>query len=70
MLRDLLLGESTELTALPWVGPPPRRWEPEPLRWAEIHAVYALYRRADAAERRSGRPSRLGALVDALSGRE
>ncbi len=69
-LRDLLLGRRTELTALPWVGRRPRRWEPEPLRWPEIHAVYGLYRRADAAERRSGRPSRLGALVDALSGRE
>jgi glycine/D-amino acid oxidase-like deaminating enzyme len=68
-LRDLLLGERSELVALPWVGRAPRRWEPEPLRWAAIHGVYALYRRADAAERRSGRPSRLGRLVDAVSGR-
>jgi glycine/D-amino acid oxidase-like deaminating enzyme len=68
-LRDLLLGERSELTRLPWVGRAPRRWEPEPLRWAAIHAVYALYRRADRAERRSGRPSRLARLVDALSGR-
>ena len=67
-LRDLILGERTELTALPWVGRHPRRWEPEPLRWSAIHAVYALYRRADAAERRRGRPSRLGGLVDSLSG--
>ncbi len=69
-LRDLLLGERSELTRLPWVGRSPRRWEPEPLRWAEIQAVYALYRRADATERRTGRPSRLGSLVDLLSGRE
>ncbi|HEV7585590.1 MAG TPA: FAD-binding oxidoreductase [Solirubrobacteraceae bacterium] len=68
-LRDLLLGGSSELTRLPWVGRAPRRWEPEPLRWPSIHAVYSLYRRADRAERRSGRPSRLGRLVDALSGR-
>jgi glycine/D-amino acid oxidase-like deaminating enzyme len=68
-LRDLLLGERTELTRLPWVGRAPRRWEPEPLRWAAIHAVYSLYRRADSGERRSGRPSRLGRLVDHLSGR-
>jgi glycine/D-amino acid oxidase-like deaminating enzyme len=68
-LRDLVLGEQTALTELPWVGRRPRRWEPEPLRWSEIQAVYALYRRADALERRSGRPSRLGGLVDALSGR-
>ncbi len=69
-LRDLILGESTELTGLPWVGRRPRRWEPEPLRWAEIHAVYAAYRSCDAAERRTGRPSRIAALIDAASGRE
>jgi glycine/D-amino acid oxidase-like deaminating enzyme len=68
-LRDLILGEQTALTELAWVGRSPRRWEPEPLRWSMIQAVYALYRRADALERRSGRPSRLGGLIDALSGR-
>ncbi|HEX4436286.1 MAG TPA: FAD-binding oxidoreductase [Solirubrobacteraceae bacterium] len=68
-LRDLILGEQTALTELPWVGRSPRRWEPEPLRWSMIQAVYALYRRADALERRSGRPSRLGGLIDSLSGR-
>lgn len=70
-LRDLLLEEETELTRLPWVTRrPPRRWEPEPLRFAEIRAVYALYRLADARERRSGRPSKLARLIDAASGRE
>jgi glycine/D-amino acid oxidase-like deaminating enzyme len=69
-LRDLILGENTELSALPWVGRHPRRWEPEPLRWAAIRAVYGLYRHGDAVERRSGRPSRLTGLVDAVSGRE
>ena len=34
-----------------------------------IRGVYALYRRADAIEQGSGRPSWLGARVDALSGR-
>jgi glycine/D-amino acid oxidase-like deaminating enzyme len=69
-LRDLLLGERSELTTLPWVGRAPRRWEPEPIRWGAIHAVYSLYRRADRRERRRGRPSLLGRLVDALSGRK
>jgi glycine/D-amino acid oxidase-like deaminating enzyme len=69
-LRDLILGESTGLTALPWVGRSPRRWEPEPLRWGAIHGVYSLYRMADRDERRTGRASRLGRVVDALSGRE
>ena len=39
------------------------------LRWAAIHGVYSLYRRADRSEQRSARPSRLGRFVDALSGR-
>jgi hypothetical protein len=68
-LRDLLLERPSALTALPWVGRRPRRWEPEPLRWTGIHALYALYRRADRIEARSGRPSRLGRLLDAASGR-
>jgi len=68
-LRDLILGEHTDLTALPWVGRAPRSWEPEPLRWPAIHGVYSLYRHADRIERRTGRPSRLGRLVDAVSGR-
>ncbi len=68
-LRDLLLDLPSPLRELPWVGRSPRRWEPEPLRWAAIRGVYALYRRADAIERRSGRSSWLGARVDSLSGR-
>jgi hypothetical protein len=68
-LRDLILGEPTALTALPWVGRRPRRWEPEPLRWGAIHGVYSLYRRADRIEQRTGRPSWLAGLVDAVSGR-
>jgi glycine/D-amino acid oxidase-like deaminating enzyme len=68
-LRDLISGNRSELTDLPWVGRRPRRWEPEPLRWSAIRGVYAAYRRADAIEHRSGAPSRLGRLIDAASGR-
>jgi glycine/D-amino acid oxidase-like deaminating enzyme len=68
-LRDLLLARRSGLTELPWVGRRPRRWEPEPLRWTGIRATYALYRRADRRERRSGRPSRLASCVDAATGR-
>jgi glycine/D-amino acid oxidase-like deaminating enzyme len=64
-----VLGEPGALSTLPWVGRAPRRWEPEPLRWSAIHAVYGLYRAADQLERRSGRQSLLGRLVDRPSGR-
>jgi glycine/D-amino acid oxidase-like deaminating enzyme len=68
-LRDLILGEPSELTTLPWVGHRARRWEPEPVRWGAIRAIYSLYRSADRIEQRTQRPSHLGRLVDAVSGR-
>jgi hypothetical protein len=68
-LRDLLLGADTELTRLPWVGPPERSWEPEPFRYAGIHAVHRLLRAADRSEGRTGRPSRLGGVAATISGR-
>jgi glycine/D-amino acid oxidase-like deaminating enzyme len=68
-LRDLMLGHDSSLTSLPWVGRRPGRWEPEPVRWGAIRSVYALYRVADRLEQRIQRPSRLGRLVDHVSGR-
>ncbi|MCP9977208.1 hypothetical protein LUX39_05960 [Actinomadura madurae] len=68
--RDLVLGEDTELTALPWVDRRVRRWEPEPLRWLGVHAMYALYRAADARESSAGsaRTSSLALLADRITG--
>jgi glycine/D-amino acid oxidase-like deaminating enzyme len=68
-LRDLLLDRDTELTRLPWVGDFAGPWEPEPLRFAGVRAVYLLYRAADAIERRTGRPALAGRVADAISGR-
>lgn len=68
-LRDLILGADSELTRQGWVGRSPARWEPEPIRFLAIRAVYRLYRWADLIEDRTGRPSRLGRMVDHLSGR-
>jgi glycine/D-amino acid oxidase-like deaminating enzyme len=56
-LADLILERNTALSALPWVAPMERNWEPEPLRWLGVNAVYESLRRADVSERRSGRPS-------------
>jgi glycine/D-amino acid oxidase-like deaminating enzyme len=49
-LADLVTGEASELTALPWVGYESRAWEPEPARWTGVHGLYALYRLADRLE--------------------
>jgi hypothetical protein len=68
-LRDLVLGRDTELVRLPWVGHRARAWEPEPLRWLAVQAVYGAFRTADALESRTGRRSRLATAADALAGR-
>ncbi|WP_461471980.1 NAD(P)/FAD-dependent oxidoreductase [Microbacterium sp. HJ5] len=49
-LADLVLGRDTDLTRLPWVGHRARNWEPEPLRWLAVNAIYAAYRTADRLE--------------------
>ena len=57
-------------TDLPWVGRRVRRWEPEPLRWLGVKAMYGLYRAADRREDAGlARPSRLARLGDRLTGR-
>ena len=58
-LRDLVLDRDTELRRLAWHGSRMRRWEPEPLRWVGVRAMYGLYRAADRARRRLRRTSRI-----------
>ncbi len=67
-LRDLLRGEDSELTRLPWVGPPARAWEPEPLRFLGVRGVYGLFGLADREEARTGRPSAIGRVAHRISG--
>lgn len=68
-LADLALGRDTALTRLPWVNRKPPPWEPEPLRWLGVRGMYALYGLADRHEARTGRPSRLAAWGNRLTGR-
>jgi glycine/D-amino acid oxidase-like deaminating enzyme len=68
-LRDLVLGRDTDLTRLPWVAHRAPDWEPEPLRWLAVQAVYGGLRAADVIEDRTGRHSRIARAAAALSGR-
>ena len=71
-LADLILGRDTERTSLPWVGHASRSWEPEPLRWLGVRAIYGLYRSADrieAAHPQEARTPRRARLADWVSGR-
>jgi glycine/D-amino acid oxidase-like deaminating enzyme len=67
-LRDLIRGESSDLTDLPWVGHVSPTWEPEPLRWAATNLGLRVMTRADTVEDRTGRPSRTAALFDRFLG--
>jgi len=69
-LADLVLGQDTDRTRLPWVDHRAKRWEPEPLRWVAVQGIYALYRHADRAEY-GGRPTTppTARLADLIAGR-
>ncbi|PKQ31827.1 MAG: FAD-dependent oxidoreductase [Actinobacteria bacterium HGW-Actinobacteria-2] len=68
-LADLILQRDTSLTRLPWVGRRVRKWEPEPLRWLGVQAIYAGYRAGDRQEQ-NGRPTTapIAKLADLISG--
>lgn len=62
-MRDLILGESTDLTSLPWVGHHTRNWEPEPLRFIASRAITKALASSDAYEERTGKPAKRVRLV-------
>ncbi|WP_370449139.1 hypothetical protein [Cryobacterium sp. TMT1-66-1] len=69
-LNDLILGRDSNLVHLPWVNHRVRAWEPEPLRWLAVTALYRAYSLADRAElagRRTTSP--LARVADVVSGR-
>jgi glycine/D-amino acid oxidase-like deaminating enzyme len=68
-LRDLILGRDSELARLPWVGPPARKWEPEPLRFLGARGIYWLYGEADRRESKTGRRSWIASFANAVAGR-
>ena len=67
-LADLVLGQDTPLTRLPWVGHRSPRWETEPLRWLGANAGLQLMSFADRQETRTGRPSRAADLFGRFLG--
>lgn len=70
-LADLVLHRDTEVTRLPWVGRRVRPWEPEPLRWLGVQAMYTLYRAADRREARRdlAHTSTIARVANMITGR-
>lgn len=67
-LADLVTGEATDRTLLPFVGNAPRDWEPEPLRWLGINAGLLAADLADRREAATGRASGFARVLDRLHG--
>lgn len=67
-LADLVAGRESPLTKLCWVSHRSPEWEPEPLRWLGVNSGLVVMGRADRVEARTGRPSRLGATFERLTG--
>jgi glycine/D-amino acid oxidase-like deaminating enzyme len=67
-LADLILGTSSELTGLPWVGHRSPDWEPEPLRWLGLNAGLQAMNLADRQEARTGRPSSVARFMGRFLG--
>ena len=57
-LCDLIVGDVTDLTSMPWVDHHSPDWEPEPLRWIGINAMVQLPIGADAYEAKHQQPER------------
>jgi len=67
-LADLICGQSSELTTLPWVNHQSRNWEVEPLRWLGINSALVAVKHADAVEAKHERTSKVNALLGRLIG--
>jgi len=63
-LADLTLNRQTDLTTLPWVNRPLRKWEPEPLRWLALRGLYRLLNAADRHEARGANPSPFATIAN------
>ncbi|MFC6704567.1 NAD(P)/FAD-dependent oxidoreductase [Flexivirga alba] len=67
-IAELVTGQRTEISALPWVQHHSRRWEPEPFRWLGINAGLQVAAWADREEQLTHRPARLGKVLSLLTG--
>jgi glycine/D-amino acid oxidase-like deaminating enzyme len=67
-LRDLILGNDSDLVGLPWVNHHSPTWEPEPLRWLGVNLGLKAMAHADKTESRTGKPNRRAELIKKIIG--
>lgn len=65
-MADLIVGDDTDRTSLPWVGYRARKWEPEPFRYAGVRGSRIILNAADRREYRTDRESSLAFRLSRL----
>lgn len=65
-MADLIVGDDTDRTSLPWVGYTARRWEPEPFRYVGVRGSRLILNAADQREYRTGREASLAFRMSRL----
>jgi len=68
-LADLITHQDTAITKLPWVNHKSPNWQVEPLRWIGANAGLRIMTAADNSEDKSGKPSKLAAVVNGFLGK-
>lgn len=69
-LAEIATGRTGGDASLAWSGRQARNWEPEPIRWLGVHAMYRIFSYADWVEERSdaSRTSLLARVGSRLAG--
>jgi glycine/D-amino acid oxidase-like deaminating enzyme len=65
-LADLITGEDSDRTTLPFVGHVSPTWEREPLRWIGVNAGLIAAKIGDRSESLTKRPSRVASILSRL----
>ncbi len=65
-MAELIDGNPTERTTLPWVGHTVRRWEPEPFRWLGVRSSRRILVAADEQEFASDKDAKLAYRISKL----
>ena len=68
ILANLILNKTDSLNSLPIVNHRSPKWEVEPFRWLGLNAGLRAAATADFEERVTGKPSRVAALLEKLTG--
>ena len=62
-MAELIRGESTDRTSLPWVGHKARYWEPEPFRFLGVRSSRSILGKADEREEATDREAKLAYAI-------